>query len=72
MDAMTIIPSFSRVEITTRGKTDLEIAASELRRLADELDFIAANPSVGEDEKLILAHHNIRRTSKKLRNGGMN
>lgn len=72
MDAMTTIPGFSRVEITARGKADLEIAASALRLLANELDFIAANPNVGEDESLILAHHKIRRTSKKLRNGGMN
>ena len=60
------VPSFSRVEITMRGKDDLVIAATELRLLAGELDFISSQ-TFKDDEAVILAHHKIKAVSKKLR-----
>jgi hypothetical protein len=60
------VPSFSRVEITHGGKPDLIIAATELRLLAGELDFITSQKFTDE-EAVILAHHKIKATSKKLR-----
>lgn len=64
---MTIdtIPSFSRVEIATRTRQDLLLASAELRKLADELDSVAGQHD--EAAAVILAHHKIRATSKKLR-----
>jgi hypothetical protein len=60
------IPSFSRVEIRTRSKDDLLLAALELRTLAGELEFIAGQAN-GTETAIILAHHKIRTSSKKLR-----
>lgn len=60
------VPSFSRVEITLRNGDDLAIAATELRLLAGELDFIHGQRYTNE-EAIILAHHKIKATSKKLR-----
>lgn len=63
-----ILPSFARVEIKIGNKRDLLVASANLRSLSEELNFIAgANDS--EDDALILAHHRIRATSKKLREG---
>lgn len=60
------LPGFSRVEISAAGKTDLIVAAAELRLLAGELEFIAGQP-LGDETATILAHHKIKTTSKKLR-----
>lgn len=60
------VPSFSRVEITHRGNRDLINAAIELRLLASELDYITGQ-NHKDDEAVILAHHKIKATSKKLR-----
>ena len=49
-----------------RGKDDLVIAATELRLLAGELDFISSQ-TFKDDEAVILAHHKIKAVSKKLR-----
>lgn len=60
------IPSFSRVEIRTRGKDDLLLAALELRDLAHDLEFIAGQRH-DDEQAIILAHHKIRAVSQKLR-----
>ena len=60
------LPTFARVEIRIGSKQDLLIAGTELRHLAGELDFLAGT-SDSEETALILAHHRIRATSKKLR-----
>lgn len=62
----TTIPSFSRVEIRTRGKDDLLVAASDLKTLADDLAFIAGQPH-DDETATILAHHKIKAVSQKLR-----
>lgn len=62
------IPGFSRVEITIGGKSDLLLAAVELKHLAGELEFIAGQQH-SEETAVILAHHKIKTASKKLRNG---
>lgn len=64
--AVTTVPSFARVEIRIRGPRDLLVAGEELRKLANELERVAR--SLQPDEtSVILAHHKIRATSKKLR-----
>lgn len=65
MSAETI-PGFSRVEIRTRGKDDLALAAVELKRLAGELECIAGQKH-DDETATILAHHKIKATSKMLR-----
>lgn len=60
------IPGFSRVEIRTRHKDDLLLAALELKQLAGELEFIAGQQHDNE-AAVILAHHKIKASSKKLR-----
>jgi hypothetical protein len=65
MSAVTI-PGFSRVEIRTSDKADIETAAYELRQLADELDRIAKTGH-SDETVTILAHHKIKATSKILR-----
>lgn len=60
------IPGFSRVEIRTRGKGDIELAAAELSRLAWELHQIAEQND-NDETATILAHHKIKATSQKLR-----
>lgn len=62
------LPTFARVEIRIRNKRDLSMAGAELRTLAGELDFLAGT-SDSEETAIILAHHRIRATSKKLREG---
>lgn len=66
-DGVLTIPGFSRVEIRVRGKSDLILAACELRMLATQLDEIAAAKAFDEPTAAILAHHKIKATSKKLR-----
>jgi hypothetical protein len=63
------IPSFSRIEITLRKKADLVAAATELRLLAAELDFISAADAHDDETATIIAHHKIRAVSSKLRAG---
>ena len=65
------LPTFARVEIRISSKHDLSMAGAELRQLAGELDFLAGS-SDDEETALILAHHRIRATSKKLREGSGN
>ncbi len=60
------IPGFSRVEIRTRTKDDLLIAALELKKLAGDLEFIAGQKH-NNDEAMILAHHKIKAASQQLR-----
>jgi len=60
------IPGFSRVEIRTRNKDDLLIAALELKQLAGELEYIAGQKH-NDTEAMILAHHKIKSSSQKLR-----
>lgn len=60
------IPGFSRVEIRTRHKDDLLIAALELKQLAGELEFIAGQQH-DDETATILAHHKIKAVSQKLR-----
>ena len=60
------VPGFSRVEIRTRGKDDLLLAALKLRDLADELEFVAGQTR-DDETAIILAHHKIKRTSQELR-----
>jgi hypothetical protein len=60
------IPSFARVEIRIAGTRDLLVAGEELRKLAGELERIARSLQP-DDTSMILAHHKIRSTSKKLR-----
>ncbi|RVD44647.1 hypothetical protein EN742_01650 [Mesorhizobium sp. M4A.F.Ca.ET.020.02.1.1] len=60
------IPGFSRVEIRTRGKGDLALAAAELTRLAGELQTIAGQDH-DDETATILAHHKIKATSQMLR-----
>lgn len=65
MTAATI-PGFSRVEIRTRGKSDLALAALELKQLAGELETLAGQDH-DEETATILAHHRIKASSQKLR-----
>lgn len=60
------VPGFSRIEITTGSKQDLLLAALELRQLAGELEFIAGQ-NHSEVTAIILSHHKIKSTSRKLR-----
>ena len=60
------IPDFSRVEIRTRDKDDLLLAALELRNLAGELEFVAGQ-NHNDETATILAHHKIKAASQKLR-----
>jgi len=61
----TTLPSFSRVEIRTRGKGDLNLAADELEKLAGELRAAARERT--DETAVIVAHHRIRATSQTLR-----
>ncbi|MBY3038948.1 broad specificity phosphatase PhoE [Rhizobium ruizarguesonis] len=61
----TTIPGFSRVEIRTKGKPDLERAAEALKALAGELEKIAREQP--DETAVIVAHHAIKATSQKLR-----
>ncbi len=63
---MAAIPGFSRVEIRTRGKDDLLIAAINLKKLADDLEYIAGQKH-NDEIATILAHHKIKEVSQKLR-----
>lgn len=63
---MKTIPDFSRVEIRTRGNDDLLIAAVNLRKLADDIEFIVGQRH-NDETATILAHHKIKETSQKLR-----
>jgi len=63
---MATVPGFSRVEIRTRGKDDLLIAAVQLKHLAGELEFIAGQKH-NDETATILAHHKIKEISQKLR-----
>ena len=63
---MSTVPGFSRVEIRTRGKDDLILAAVQLKELAGELEFIAGQRHPDETA-VILAHHKIKQVSQKLR-----
>ena len=65
MTARTIT-DFSRVEIRTRGKDDLLIAALQLKNLAGELEYIAGQKH-DDETATILAHHKIKAASQKLR-----
>lgn len=60
------IPGFFRVEIKAGSKDDLLLAASNLKALAGELEFIAGQKH-SDDEALVLAYHQTRKTSAKLR-----
>lgn len=60
------VPTFSRVEIETRGKDDLLLAAIRLKLLADDLEFIAGQKN-DEETAIILAHHKIKAVSQELR-----
>ncbi|RJT42020.1 hypothetical protein D3227_04910 [Mesorhizobium waimense] len=64
--SVVTIPGFSRVEIRTRGKDDLSLAAAELKRLAGELESIAGQDH-NDETATILAHHKIKATSQILR-----
>jgi len=59
------VPTFSRVEIRHDNSDDVIEASQQLRRLADELQKIAA--SAPENMVRIAAHHAIRDTSILLR-----
>jgi len=61
-------PTFSRIEISLRTKADIETARKEILDLAAALRKIH-NSDHGEEEVLILARHQIKTTSQKLRNG---
>lgn len=63
---MSGVPGFSRVEIRIGGKDALLLAAIELKHLAGELEFIAGQKH-NDKTAIILAHHQIRATSQKLR-----
>lgn len=63
---MATVPGFSRVEIRTRGKDDLILAAIQLKQLAGDLEFIAGQKHPDETA-IILAHHKIKQVSQKLR-----
>ena len=63
------IPTFSRVEIRTRGKDDLLVAATYLKELAGDLEFIAGQRH-DDEAAVILAHHKIRVASQTLRGTG--
>jgi len=63
--ASTTIPGFSRVEIRTNGKPDLERAAVALKELAGALEKIAREQP--DETAVIIAHHAIKATSQKLR-----
>lgn len=65
-EVASTIPGFSRVEIRTRGKDDLIIAALNLRNLAGDLEFIAGQKH-DDETATILAHHKIKAVSQKLR-----
>jgi len=67
--ALETVPSFSRVDISATGRADIIAAAMELRLLADQLDHIAGTAQTDEDA-VVLSHHKIKATSKKLRAGG--
>ena len=64
--ASRTIPDFSRVEIRTRDKDDLILAALNLRNLAGDLEFIAGQKH-DDETATILAHHKIKAVSQKLR-----
>lgn len=64
--AVPTIPGFSRVEIRTRDKDDLVLAALELKTLAGELELVAAQQH-DDETAVIIAHHKIKATSQKLR-----
>lgn len=61
------VPTFSRVEIRTRGKDDLLLAALHLKVLAGKLEYLAGQKSHPDETAIILAHHEIRQVSQKLR-----
>lgn len=63
---MSTVPGFSRVEIRTRGKDDLILAAIHLKQLAGELEFIAGQKH-DDNTATILAHHKIKAVSQTLR-----
>lgn len=61
-----LIPSFARVEIRIRNKSDIAAAAKELADLATDLRPLGYL-SGDEQSAVVLAHHKIRSTSQKLR-----
>lgn len=61
------IPTFSRIEIKHGDKQAMLLAATELKALAGELEFIAGQKHDDETAN-VLAHHKIRSASNKLRN----
>jgi len=65
-----LLPNFARVEIRLSSQRDLAFAATHLRTLADELDFLSGTKDA--DDALVLAHHYIRRISQRLRTGAEN
>lgn len=64
--SVTTIPSFARVEIRIAGVRDLLTAGEELRKLAAALEKLGRSLKP-DNEATILAHHEIRAVSKKLR-----
>ncbi len=67
---MRTIPGFSRVEIRTRGKDDLLLAAAHLKKLACDLEDIAGQQHNNDEIATILAHHRIKEVSHTLRGTG--
>lgn len=65
-NTVTTVPSFARVEIRIKQKDDLTAVADELVMLAGNLREIAEAQHANESA-VILAHHKIRATSKRLR-----
>lgn len=60
------VPTFSRIEIRHDTPADMGNAATDLRKLADDLQRIGA--SVKDQSLMRLAAHDaIRKTSQKLR-----
>lgn len=64
--ALATIPSFARVEIKLTGVRDILAAEEELRSLANELGKVGRSLQ-SDESSVILAHHKIRASSKKLR-----
>ena len=59
-------PTFSRIEITLRDKSDLERARKEILDLASHLRVISKSDH-DDATALILARHKIKESSQRLR-----
>lgn len=63
-------PNFARIEIRLADKASLSTAADALEATAHRLRKLSSSKATGASEALVLAHSEIKETSKKLRGTG--